>query len=387
MSSPFRHAPGIYFGLDEDVYHADPALGSTDLKRLLTSPPDYWWNSWMNPAKPEESDKAHLVFGRAVHKMVLEGEAAFSAAYRRAPDPATCLVTDDDCVRWISENGAKIAEARDRIAMARRATETDEQVGEIDAELKAVEALAAGKLPRSKAGKVTSILLVDPTVAILDEIKAQAEAERVTLLPAESYDRIVTAAAMIQRNPNLATAFEGGRSEVSIFWEQDLGNGGPVIPCKCRIDYLKLRGVGDLKSISNTQGRPLPQAARGAIATYRYDVQAAHYMTGREQIAALLKAGAVFGEHDPKWLARVAAQKTFGFVFVFFQSQGAPITWATSISPGSPVLDAGRSAALVAMENYQRFMRDFGTDAAWVLVDPVEELDIGEMPAWYGRVA
>src|SRR4051812_1115105 len=27
-------APGVYFGLSSDEYHADPSLGSTDLKRL-----------------------------------------------------------------------------------------------------------------------------------------------------------------------------------------------------------------------------------------------------------------------------------------------------------------------------------------------------------------
>ncbi len=43
---------GIYFGLDEVRYHSDPAVGSTDIRRLRRSAPDYWWHSHMNPARP-----------------------------------------------------------------------------------------------------------------------------------------------------------------------------------------------------------------------------------------------------------------------------------------------------------------------------------------------
>ena len=30
--------PGVYFGLDEAAYHADPSLGSSDERRLATTP-------------------------------------------------------------------------------------------------------------------------------------------------------------------------------------------------------------------------------------------------------------------------------------------------------------------------------------------------------------
>src|SRR5690242_14130853 len=43
------HAPGIVFGMPAEEYHRDPSLGSTDLKRLLRSPSDYWWESHLNP--------------------------------------------------------------------------------------------------------------------------------------------------------------------------------------------------------------------------------------------------------------------------------------------------------------------------------------------------
>lgn len=72
---------GIYFGLDDSEYHADPALGSTDIRRLLKSGPDYWWESAHNPLKEEDDQTVAQKFGRAVHKFVLEGEVAFLGCY------------------------------------------------------------------------------------------------------------------------------------------------------------------------------------------------------------------------------------------------------------------------------------------------------------------
>lgn len=78
---------GIHFGLAEDAYHADPALGSTGLKDLIDNAPDYWWSSWMNPARPEDKETDAIRFGRAVHKCVLEGRDAFEAIYSPCDHP------------------------------------------------------------------------------------------------------------------------------------------------------------------------------------------------------------------------------------------------------------------------------------------------------------
>lgn len=78
--------PGVYIGLNEDAYHRDPALGSTNLRQILSSTPDYWWTSWMNPMKPDDKDTKDRKRGRAIHKFVLEGGEAFHAKYMRRPD-------------------------------------------------------------------------------------------------------------------------------------------------------------------------------------------------------------------------------------------------------------------------------------------------------------
>lgn len=347
--------PGVYFGLDADAYHADPALGSTNLKKLLTSGPDYWWNSALNPARPETNeDTPSLLFGRAVHAMVLEGRPALDRAYMRAPEPEGLLVTDADMTAWLDANPEAVAAC-----------------GE--------------KIPRTKAGKAALIARLDPTARILDFIKAAADEDGKTILAGDDFDRIVTAGTMISANPALAQAFTGGVSEVSVFWLHDPGDGAAPIRCKCRFDYLKVRAIGDLKSIRNVKGLPFVTACRHAIATYRYDLQAAHYMAGRAALPALVAAGAVHGEHDPEWLARVAASPEAAFVFVFLQAAGAPITWATQISPGNPILDIGRSSVDLALHTYTTFMKDFGTERAWMLAEPITELDANDLPGWWGR--
>jgi hypothetical protein len=67
--------------LDDREYHNDTALGSTDIRRVLASPCDYWWCSPHNPLRPDDSPTPSQLFGRAVHKFVLEGEAAFLSEY------------------------------------------------------------------------------------------------------------------------------------------------------------------------------------------------------------------------------------------------------------------------------------------------------------------
>lgn len=102
---------GIHFGLSEDAYHADPALGSTGLKDLIDNAPDYWWSSWMNPARPEEKETDAIRFGRAVHKCVLEGRDAFEARYAPCEHPGNIKAGKEE--RALIEEAGKIPLKRD----------------------------------------------------------------------------------------------------------------------------------------------------------------------------------------------------------------------------------------------------------------------------------
>lgn len=61
--------PGIYGGITNADYHADPALGSTSLKTLATkTPAHYQWDK----AHPKTSDAFDL--GTVAHSLILEGD-------------------------------------------------------------------------------------------------------------------------------------------------------------------------------------------------------------------------------------------------------------------------------------------------------------------------
>lgn len=80
MTEPVKD--GVYFDYPEADYHLAPALGSTNHRQLLRSGPDFWWNSWMNAARPVEDDDSHAkIVGRAMHACVLDGRATFLDRY------------------------------------------------------------------------------------------------------------------------------------------------------------------------------------------------------------------------------------------------------------------------------------------------------------------
>lgn len=181
----------------------------------------------------------------------------------------------------------------------------------------------------------------------------------------------------IKANTTLSNAFEGGQPEVSVFWTVD------GVRFKARFDYLKLNAITDLKSIANRNDKEFAKACRDAVASYDYIISAEHYTEGRRQLKRLLNEGRVFGSYDPEWLAKVAANEVFAFVFVFWQKDGAPISHGIKLSPGNPLFSYARSMIAQAVDNYRTYLAEFGTETAWVPSTPLEELDETDLPVWY----
>ena len=69
MSTTFT--TGIYAGISNAKYHADPALGSTSLKTLATRTPAHYQH---DKAHPKSSDAFTL--GTAAHSLILEGDTS-----------------------------------------------------------------------------------------------------------------------------------------------------------------------------------------------------------------------------------------------------------------------------------------------------------------------
>lgn len=304
---PIEHADGIYFGMSDTEYHADLALGSTGLKKLVDNAPDFWWTSGFNPAKEEEKDDTpSKVFGRQLHQCVLEGVDKFKAGHAPTYFPGNI-----------------------------------------------------------KAGK--------------EEVAAIKAASMVPVKFKE-YGRILAASAFIKANTFLKSAFEGGYPEVSVFWTED------GIRYKARFDYLKMRAITDLKSIRAKTEKPFRQLCTDALGSYDYLVSAAHYSEGRRRMAGLIRQGLVFGAEENgvkmPWLIECAGQP-FAFVFVFWKAEGSPISKGFKLSPENPLFEMAHARIGRAVANYRKYMEEFGSDVAWVLNEPLEELDATDLPAFY----
>jgi PDDEXK-like domain of unknown function (DUF3799) len=329
-----RLAPGIYLGLPEKPYHEDSALGSTDIRTLRKGPHLYWHRSWMNPLRePFDDDITPArIMGKAIHKQLLEGGQAFTSVFiRRPPD----------------DEGATSAE-------------------------------------KSALTKEWNKKLRDGQ----------------HLLKSGDWDFVMDCGRLIEAHPDLSKVLSGGLREVSVVWDrvvttgEDTDDRRPVTArCKARFDLLKPRGIGDLKSIANELDLPLKQACRRAFENHRYGLQAEHYMDGRRQIGALLRAGAVHFmgvvSNDDKdatltLLRQCAAEKQFAFQIIFIPKNGDPNCASWTLSPGNPILEYERRCIDDALLTYASHLESYGTDR-WPLEDRVEEMAIEELSSFYGR--
>jgi hypothetical protein len=317
--------PGIYFGLDETTYHAAPWIGSSSAKKLYACPPDYWYESHMNPLREEDEPTFAQNFGRALHHRILYGAEAFARDYTFMDGTKGDSVSAEDLKTFIKEQGS------------------------VPAKLKADN----------------EKMLRDMGINLLTEA---------------TYEHIMVAAAHITKNPHLAQAFTGGFPEVSVFWHEG------EVPCKARFDYLKKRAIVDLKSFrSKERIQTLDRIVLQDLFNYRYDIQVGWYQQGHSQAGALIDAGKVFvlpGATAPAedWL-KDAFREPAHWVFVFFRADGMPVAKSYQIPNGSPAHESGRAAMRLALDNYRDNFERFGTDA-WVNTDEPFQIAEEDMPKW-----
>jgi hypothetical protein len=319
---------GIYIGLSAERYHADTALGSSNIRDLLKGANLFWHKSPMNPKKKKDKLTPSKILGNATHTLLLEGREAFDAIYVRGP-----YDEDDDSLT------------------------------------------SAEKSALTKAAKA--------------KLKEGQE-----LLTRADYDFTMGCKEVLDSDPELKGCLDNALTEVSIFWTREDG-----VRCKVRLDALKLRGIGDIKTIANEREREMDLACKLDITTYRYDIPAAHYSEGRRQMARLLADGGnVFAGDDLakvapgteadallQFLGKCAAEKVFGFQLVFIPKKGAPDAWSCTLSPGNPILNSAATDVSVAIDYFKMAIERYGIDKRWVPNREVEELDIETMPTTFGR--
>lgn len=342
------HAPGVYFDLPMADYHADPSLGSTDLKALLVHPAIYWQRSSMNPARQENSDTPAKKMGRALHSLVLEGELAFAKAFIEEPTPAgfpDALASAEDLRNYVRRHLLK----------------------------------GAGT---TKAEMAKAIKKHDPTVQIWDDIKSLFDAMVVRsgleVLKPEAMAEVCSAAANITLNPHLARAFKGGAPEVSVFWTDENG-----LPCKARHDYVKPKTLVNLKRFANQRQRPVDIAIHLAIAEYRYDVQAKHYLDSYPHLFAAAKEGRVFGPCalPEGWEDQLADPEAITYTWIFHQMDGPAVTVGRQLSLHSSALNRATRDVAKAKAIYADCIAKYGTER-WVSDEPIADLLDTDLPVW-----
>lgn len=346
MTAPIAKPPGLYFGLSEQDYHADPSLGSSDIRRLLQSPADYWWHSAMNPHRPEDEDTPSLLFGRALHSLVLEGRDKFLSRFCAEPDKRDhpqALVTVAQIEAFLAEKDAK---------------------------------------PKGKPKKEDLEAAARPHGAVLwtDICRQYAiDAQDRTQLKPRMFADVILAGGQIAANEELRETFGNGRAEVSVFWELD------GVRLKARFDWLKVKQVVDLKSFRNKNGAPVHVVVAAAIAQHRYDVQAAVYLMARARLRDHIATGAVFGAVPSReWMDALACETQFAHRLVFYQAEGAPIVLKRHFLPGSTVITNAEADVAHALTAYRDNMSKHGP-GLWPYTDPLPdpEVDFDMLPRWF----
>lgn len=269
---------GVYLGLPHADYLAAPdRLGSTDLVRLFSRGPGWWWGSRYNPHHVDKTTDAQM-FGTALHTLLLEGRAAYEARFAVKPNPR-----DFPDLLTTSEELRSALEASDGAANVKAKTPKGELVQ-----------LAKAYLPGRH---------------IWDDIVerwARTAKGRDHLASGEAFALDAMHAAALA-DPDMAEVCEahGGVKlvEVSVFYTDARG-----LRKRYRFDSLLPTANVDLKSIADWRARPFEQSCAARIAEDHLNIQLA--MSHEARLAAY--------EH-------IAAGRVFApYADTFYQCDGAP---------------------------------------------------------------
>ncbi len=276
--------PGIYFDMDEASYHAAEGLSCSGIKHLTVSKLNYWHKN-LNPDREPEDDTGARRFGKAVHSRALEPERFDRNFVMKLfpEDYPGALVTADDMKAFLEANGLpKSAKKKSDL----------------------VDRIVASGLP-----------------AVIWEMELERHAaEHVgkTFLGTEESKKIAAAAAVMAEDPYAKAALSGGMPEVS-FFVRDPETG---VMLKARMDYVRPRSTVDIKTFSNSRGKPVEKAIYEAIFYEGYHLQCVFYNQVRELARRQLAAGEIRtdGDVSETWLKEFTETEGHGFVLIFIES-------------------------------------------------------------------
>lgn len=327
--------PGIYFDLPEAQYHAAAGLSCSGMKQLAVSPLNYWHHN-LNPEREPRKETAALRFGKAAHCLGLEPER-FASRYALKLRPEDCpgaLVTVDDMRAFLEANGLP----------------------------------KSGKKKQDLIDRIVNSGL--PAVIWDDEVARHASLNAgKTLLGEEESTLIRRAGSVIASDPCASALLTGGVAEVS-FFVRDPETG---VMLKARMDYVRENATIDLKTFSNSRGKPTDRAVFEAIYYEGYFLQAVIYNRVRELARQQLAAGEIrtYGNVSEAWLKGFVEYESHGFGFVFIEScepfDLRIVELAEAEAPGAEknvYWHAGEKRIEELIDLYARCLKRFG-DRPW----------------------
>lgn len=328
--------PGIYLGMSDSTYHADPALGSSKQKRLAVDPTEFQFEELHG----EEKDTAQLFWGRALHVRVLEGRQAFADRYFTALNAADYDGKDGRPKALFSMNDLR----------------THAKMFDIK----------GGKTKQELAGLIRQH---DEHTLIWDELVADhaKRNEGRTPIDPKIMEQIERAASWMQVDPFLAPVmtdgtFSAGFPEVSVFAED---NG---VRTKARLDFLMSHAIVDLKSFRPIFKQGMERAAVRAIERERYDFQPAAYKRTIEMARPLIEAGHIFGADDDKQkeaVAKALLRKDLKWIWVLVKATGAPQPLVREFDLNSFIFKTAEMQIEDALQRYRELMAEHGPDKDW----------------------
>jgi hypothetical protein len=359
---PLQVAEGCHLHMPESVYFGARALGSSDLKALYWDAASWWAASVHNPNRRQPQRMTRAVgkdMGSGLHTLVLEGEDAYTSRFVVEPDSQSNRYarTRQAIIKLLAERGIKIARG-------------DFDMGRLYAHVR-----------RAGIGH----LVWD--VAYADYEKAKREGR--TIITTDEDRRLRYTAHLISRHKELGAAFQGGLSEVSVFWRRPED---PATLLRARFDYLRVRRMYDLKSLGNWSGRDIGAAVARAIEDHDYGIQRRLYAEAWERMAEFVAAGQVHAwapdgggspvrAEERGFLERIAAAGAPEWVWVFVQmpvddighERGAIVAPRWHAPQGRLWDESGRKIEQ-ALDDYRRFRDDRGLAQPWAWVDGLKEL-------------
>ena len=348
---------GVYSAADlsADDYLALKRGSQTLFKAAASGTMHAWAQSWLNPRRTSYDSDAKKT-GRAYHKYILEGADAFDAEFAPVLDRKDftgALVTTADLIEWLKQK--KLA------------------------------------LPSGRAKKEDYIKMVmrHPEHPVIWDIKKadhESDHQNKTLLRSNIIEEIKMADYTLRLDKHSSASVSNGDAEVSVLYHhviEELDGSGKKyrIPCKARFDYLRLKAITDLKTFSSNPNETFKRAVVRAIASYRYNVQAAGYRQAWEAALPLIADQKIIG--NPGFKQRMADAARFEKSFFFlFQMAGLPVSRLFQFPlSGSIAYDAGQTVLKEGQINFARCYEAYGTDP-WLEVEAPEMLTDDDFPQY-----